>query len=113
MSCSDTEGLSNSVIEAMAVGKPVIATAVGGTLEIVEEGRGGFLYAPRDVATLTERIALLAADPGLRHRMGRIGERFAAERLSVSALLAQHERLYRELAPAPSAPVVGGDGAPL
>ena len=97
LSCSDTEGLSNSIIEAMAVGKPVVGSAVGGTPELIEEGVTGYLYPARDVATLTARLGVLVADPGLRARLGASASAMAEARLSVRALVEHHERLYRSL----------------
>jgi glycosyltransferase involved in cell wall biosynthesis len=70
---SHREGLPLSVIEAMAHGRPVVATAVGGIPSLVDDGRTGFLVPPGDAHALREKIQLLLADAGLRLRMGRAG----------------------------------------
>jgi len=67
------EGLPIIVLEAMAHAKPVIATAVGGTAELVEDGETGLLVAPRDPPQLAGAIRSLAADASLRDRLGRAG----------------------------------------
>jgi glycosyltransferase involved in cell wall biosynthesis len=68
-----TEGISNSIIEYMVLGKPVVATEGGGTPELVEEGRTGFLVRERDPEELAERIVRLLDDAPLRQRMGEAG----------------------------------------
>jgi glycosyltransferase involved in cell wall biosynthesis len=64
------EGLPNVVLEAMACGKPVVATAVDGTPEAVKDGVTGLLVPPRDPGALAEAILRLARNPGLRRSMG-------------------------------------------
>ena len=64
------EGLPVIVLEAMAHAKPVIATPVGGTAELVADGETGLLVPPRDPERLAEAIRSLAADPELRRRLG-------------------------------------------
>jgi glycosyltransferase involved in cell wall biosynthesis len=67
------EGLPLCVIEAMAHGRPVVATTVGGIPSLVEDGRTGFLVAPGDAGALRDRLERLLADPELRRRMGEAG----------------------------------------
>ena len=57
----------------MAAGLPVVATAVGGVTELVEDGVSGFVVPPGDVASLTQRVAELCEDPALRQRLGAAG----------------------------------------
>jgi glycosyltransferase involved in cell wall biosynthesis len=95
---SYTEGLPNAVLEAMAAGLPVVATAVGGVPEIVEDGVTGLLVPPRAPAELAVAIRRLAEDPLLRQRMGVAG-RAAAARSSVESCAARHEAVYRALLP--------------
>src|SRR5438128_8523026 len=59
---SDAEGMSNALLEAMAAGRPVVATAVGGTVEVVEPG-SGTLVPPRDAQALASAILRLLSDP--------------------------------------------------
>jgi glycosyltransferase involved in cell wall biosynthesis len=67
------EGLPVTVLEAMAHGKPVIATPVGGTAELVADGETGLLVPPRDPERLAEAIRSVASDPELRQRLGSAG----------------------------------------
>jgi glycosyltransferase involved in cell wall biosynthesis len=67
---SEKEGMPRSLIEAMALGKPVVATDVLGTQELVVDGETGFLTPLGDPAALAERISLLGSDPQLRARFG-------------------------------------------
>lgn len=83
---SYSESLPNAVVEAMAMGKPVIATRITGLPEAVIDGETGFLVAPGDIGALAAKLRLLLSDPGLRERMGRAGREFAGRRFSPSAL---------------------------
>src|SRR5919201_1923846 len=76
------EGLPLCVLEAMAHGRPVVATAVGGIPEFVEDGVTGYLVEPGDVAGLRAAIERLLADPLLRRRMGREARKRVTERCS-------------------------------
>ncbi|MBI5575793.1 MAG: glycosyltransferase [Deltaproteobacteria bacterium] len=67
------EGLSNVILEYMAAGIPVVATDTGGTPELVVEGENGFMFRPGDEKTLTEKLKLLLADPGMAQTMGEKG----------------------------------------
>ena len=69
-----------SLLEAMACGKPVVATRIGGVPEVVEEGKTGLLVPPGDSPALAEALLRLLRDPALRTRMGEAGRR-RAERL--------------------------------
>ncbi|MFZ4696245.1 MAG: glycosyltransferase family 4 protein [Verrucomicrobiia bacterium] len=74
------EPFGGVVIEAMAMGKPVVGTAIGGTVEQIEEGVTGFLVPPNDPVAMAEALARLIADPALRARMGAAGrQRFEAK----------------------------------
>jgi glycosyltransferase involved in cell wall biosynthesis len=91
---SHKEGLPNAVLEAMAAGLPVIATAVGGVPEIVTEGVTGMLVPPHAPRELANAITRLINDPRLRVRLGTAG-RSAAERLSDASCAARHEAVYQ------------------
>jgi glycosyltransferase involved in cell wall biosynthesis len=70
---STSEGFGLAVAEAMALGKPVIATRVGGLRELVRDGENGLAFEVGDVDTLTDRLRSLLADPALRARLGAAG----------------------------------------
>jgi len=89
-----SEGLSNVVLEAMAAGVPVVATAVGGTKELIEDGVSGLLVPPRDASALAQAIGSLLADPERGARIGRAGREAARERFSLQSTVEQTERLY-------------------
>jgi glycosyltransferase involved in cell wall biosynthesis len=96
---SRSECLPMSVIEAMAAGLPVVASAVGGVPELVEHGRTGILVPPDDPALLADAIAQLARDAGLRRRMGEAGRARAEALFDVDGFRLAHVDLYaRELA---------------
>ncbi len=94
---SANEGTPVSAIEALAAARPVVATRVGGVPDVVRDGQDGFLVEPGDVSSLADRLALLAADPALRERMGRAGRERVLSRYGVDRLLDDHDRLYRSL----------------
>ncbi|HEX6469623.1 MAG TPA: glycosyltransferase [Streptosporangiaceae bacterium] len=91
---SHTEGLPNAILEAMAAGLPVIATAVGGVPELVADGVTGLLVPPHSPAALAAALARLAADPALRARLG-AAARQAVAGLGVDECAARHEAVYR------------------
>jgi glycosyltransferase involved in cell wall biosynthesis len=94
-----SEGMPISVLEAMAAGLPVVATAVGGLPEVVVEGETGFLVPPDDVGALTRALARLVADCELRRRMGAAGRRRAELLFDVPRFREEHLALYERLAP--------------
>jgi glycosyltransferase involved in cell wall biosynthesis len=94
---SISEGTSNTLLEAMAVGLPVIATSVGGNTEIIEEGRFGWLFGPRDAQALASRLELLASQEGLRRRYGEAARQRIVERFSLESMLENYSRLYLDL----------------
>ena len=96
---SRSECLPMSVIEAMAAGLPVVATAVGGIPELVEHERTGILVPPGDARALAAALSRLAGDAGLRQRMGEAGRARAEEHFDVSGFRRAHVELYaRQLA---------------
>ncbi len=94
---SFTEGLPNVALEAAAAGVPFVATAVGGTPEVVHDGLNGFLVRSGDPAALAERILKLCGDDDLRRSMGNAGRRLMQERFSFAAQAEAYQRLFARL----------------
>lgn len=87
------------LVEAMSLGKPVIATAAGGPLEIVEDGRTGLLVQPRNAADMAAAIRRILLSPELLQNMGRLGEaRYCAE-FTVDRMTRETIAVYRRLVP--------------
>jgi len=95
---SYSEGLSLALLEAMAAGKPVIATAVGGTPEVVTEGVNGLLIPPRDAGALAGALARLLTDPALAQRLGANARARVQEHYSLNRLGREINAIYDELA---------------
>jgi glycosyltransferase involved in cell wall biosynthesis len=91
---STYEGVSLTILEAMAAGLPVVATAVGGNPEVVEDGHTGVLVPPRDPRALGEVLAALLADGGRRAALGAAGRRRAEERFAFERMMTMYERAY-------------------
>lgn len=91
------EGMPNVVLEAMAMGLPVVATAVAGTTEVVVEGETGFLIPPGDSEIMAERLLHLIRDPELRVRMGAAGRQRVLNVFSIEQMVAKTTDLYEEL----------------
>lgn len=88
------EGISNSILEAMATGLPVVATDVGGNADLVDHGLTGEIVPPGDEVALARAITAWASDPGRRHLAGGLGRRRAEERFSLDAMVARYLRVY-------------------
>jgi glycosyltransferase involved in cell wall biosynthesis len=94
---SRAEGLGVAALEAMACGRAVVATRVGGLMEAVVDGRTGLLVPPDDAGALAAALVRLHADPELRARLGAEGPRRLAEGFAAEQMVAAYERLYREV----------------
>ena len=88
----------------MAARLPVVATAVGGTPEVVADGVTGFLVPPGDVGTLARRIAEVLADDGKRARMGQRGRQRVEDHFTFAAQARQYLTLFERLTGKRSAP---------
>ncbi len=91
------EGLPLVVLEAMAAGLPVVATAVGGTPEVVMDGVTGLLVPPRDPDALAQAITRLLRDPDLRRKMGQAGRERVQQHFSMEKMVQQTQSLYKQL----------------
>ncbi len=91
---SDSEGMSNTILEAMASRLPVVATAVGGNPELVAEGITGHLVPPRNSERLAEAIVRLHADAAARVRMGASGRLRVEREFSIERMVQAYEALY-------------------
>jgi len=80
----------------MALGKPIVASDIGGIPNLVVNGENGYLVPVGDVETLAVKIITLLDDPGKREKMGNAGQRYA-DKYSLEEMMKKIERLYREL----------------
>lgn len=91
------EGISNTVLEAMASGLPVLATAVGGNGELVQAGVTGSLVPPNDPLALAESLISYADDPSRGQREGKAGRARAEKQFALEAMAAAYQALYDRL----------------
>ena len=96
VSSSDTEGMPNAVMEAMASGLPVVATRVGGTEEVLADGVTGYLVERGDREKLVERVEILCADEAARRRLGANGRARIENGFTVETMVAATSSLYDE-----------------
>ena len=94
--CSHWEGLPRVVPQAQSLGVPVVATAVDGTREAIDEGRTGLLVAPGDVDAMADRLLRLLGDRELRRRLGNAGAAAVGE-FDAALMVARHDELYERL----------------
>jgi glycosyltransferase involved in cell wall biosynthesis len=94
---SHTEGLSNALLEAMAMARPVVATAVGGNPDAVEAGVTGLLVPPRDPEALAAAVLRLLERPDEARRLGEAARRRVLADFSLDRMVAGYEALYRSL----------------
>jgi glycosyltransferase involved in cell wall biosynthesis len=94
---SKSEGLPNTVMEAMAAGLPCVCTRVGGCPELVTDGVTGYLVPQGEETALAERIRELASDPAARARMGRAARQVIETRFPVGLLVSRTESLFDRL----------------
>jgi len=91
------EGISNTILEAMASGLPVIATNVGGNAELIEAGRSGELVGVSDAAAMAQKIARYANDPQQARAAGVAGRARVEQHFSLQAMSGNYQGLYDQL----------------
>ena len=92
-----SEGISLTLLEAMARGLPVVTTRVGGNPEVVVDGQTGFLVPPGTPALLAERMAALLGAPALARQMGQAGRSRVEAQFNVRRMMREYEQLYGAL----------------
>ncbi len=90
------EGMGKVLVEAMAAGKPVVASRIGGIVDLIEDGKNGLLVPPADPAGLVQAIVRLRSNPALRRRLGEAGRETAA-RYSAGTMVEKIQILYGDL----------------
>jgi glycosyltransferase involved in cell wall biosynthesis len=94
---STNEGFSNVIMESMAAGKPVVATNVGGSREMVTDGVTGYLVPPADSQSMANAIIDLLENPDKAMAMGSAGRKVVKEKFTVEAMVKKYEELYFSL----------------
>lgn len=95
---SRSEGLPNSILEAMAAGRPVVATRVGAVADAVRDGTTGYLIPPGSADELRSRLAGLLGDADLRHRLGAAGRQVAEQEYVAAPAISRLMQTYRAVA---------------
>jgi glycosyltransferase involved in cell wall biosynthesis len=91
------EGFSQTLLEAMSCGLPIICTRVGGNPELVEHGVNGYLVSKNDPLSIYDGLNQLFSNPALRHQIKKTNRKTIAERFSLHKMVAAHEAIYTEL----------------
>ena len=94
---SISEGISLTLLEAMACGLPVVATDVGGNPEVVINNKTGFIIPPKDPEKFAEKILILCQDENLRKRMGNAGRDRVLERFNILDTAKTYEQFYLQI----------------
>ena len=89
------EGLSIALLEAMALGRAVVVTGVGGSIDLIRDGISGFLVPPRDGPALAEALGRVIDDPGLKERLGRAAAEDVLSGYKMENMVREYARLYR------------------
>jgi glycosyltransferase involved in cell wall biosynthesis len=94
---SRSEGLSQALLEAMALGKPVVASSATGNLDVVTDGVDGLLVPPRNPMAWATAIESLLTQPDLARRLGQAARTTARHRFSLAHTIERTGALYREV----------------
>lgn len=95
--CSLEEGFSNSLLEGMSFGVPMVVTKVGGNPEAVDDGTTGFIVPPSDPASLGVKLQRLAADADLRSTIGRAARLMVKQRFGLELCIKNYEVIYENV----------------
>jgi glycosyltransferase involved in cell wall biosynthesis len=106
--CSHSEGMSNAILEYMAAGRAIVATAVGGTPQLIDHGAQGLLVAPGQSATLAQAILRYLGNWELAGRLGGAARRRVLERFTHEVRARRYEEFYRRLVRRDGASVLVG-----
>jgi sugar transferase (PEP-CTERM/EpsH1 system associated) len=93
------EGISNTVLEAMATGLPIVATRAGGNAELIEDGLSGRLVPPANSDALAQALVTYLSDPVSARRHGRAARRVVEGKFALTQMVGAYERLYESLVP--------------
>lgn len=107
---SIAEGISNSLLEAMASGIPVVATATGGNPEVAVNGESGLLFPVGDAGRLADHLRRLIAEPKLRAELAENGLRRVREHFSLESMVGNYARMYESLGRSAAFPVRAAAG---
>jgi len=91
------EGISNTILEAMSTGLPVVATDVGGNSELILHGSTGYIVPPRDVQAMAASLAAMAHDPAKAAALGLAGRLRAERQFSLPAMVDAYQGMYQRL----------------
>lgn len=106
--CSKSEGLSVTILEAMAAGKPIVATRVGGTPELIEHGIHGLLVEPDNQEALSDALIELLTDTSKAIKMGEAAKKKSLENFTLDIMLRKYEKIYEHyLMPSNRKPFTG------
>ena len=96
VSCSSSEAFSNAILEAMACGCCVVGSAVGGTPELIKDGKRGLLFEPNNALDLSHKLECLLNEPDLRLRLAENAATFAAQDLNMQKALHRMSEIYEQ-----------------
>mgnify|MGYP001178437227 FL=1 len=94
---SNEEGLSNSILEYMSYGLPVVATRVGGNVEQILNNKNGFLVEKNDDIKLSQRLEELIKNKSMRKKFGRVSKRLAIEKFDLEKSFKKYKKIYHEI----------------
>jgi glycosyltransferase involved in cell wall biosynthesis len=95
--CSESEGMSNAILEYLGCGKPVVCTDVGGNPELIQDGYNGFLVDVGDVKALADKISQILHDPHLASELGKNARKSFGEAFTANKMAQSYMELYENL----------------